>query len=356
MDMSELLKNVCEKYKRSVRENPDTVGQVETTFRLLSYVIAGRLRNAQVLSELMYTSSNLLVFLNDAILKQTAKIIPKVSASQEPSGAAAGTLTVLEYVEVFVEVAANKLWGEVGKWIVIATIQICKATLRFYLLATYKHGIQPMPPIAPLDRQLVSKKNKEAQQLTEQEDSRTWRSWIQKWFYCSHDLHLETVWESHEENISCPSPGHEDMGHPHPDRYPCGRRKDLAPTPLSRQRVWAETLHIVKPIVHLMSMYGFGLSSWKPWLISCGMDISSLTMMGDPADLNQNEKGELRRRTFMLLYYLLRSPFYDRYSQAKIIFLMKILADNIPGTSLLIRPLLAYLPTWQKVYFYVWSA
>lgn len=41
-DMAELLKNVCEKYKRNVRENPDTVGQVETTFRLLSYVIAGK--------------------------------------------------------------------------------------------------------------------------------------------------------------------------------------------------------------------------------------------------------------------------------------------------------------------------
>ncbi|XP_067655841.1 peroxisomal membrane protein PEX16-like [Haliotis asinina] len=353
MNMSELLKNVCEKYKRSVRENPDTVGQIETTFRLLSYVIAGRLRNAQVLSELMYTSSNLLVFLNDAILKQTAKIIPKVSVSQERLGQ---LLTVLEYVEVFVEIAASKLWGEVGKWIVIATIQICKATLRFYLLTTYQHGIQPMPPIAPLDRQLVSKKNKEAQQLTEQEDSEQGEAGYRNGFSGPMTFTLKRSGKVMRKISAAPPLGMRTWAIPIQTDTRSGRRKDLAPTPLSRQRMWAETIHIVKPIVHLMSMYGFGLSSWKPWLISCGMDISSLTMMGDPADLNPNERGELRRRTFMLLYYMLRSPFYDRYSQAKIIFLLKILADNIPGTSLLIRPLLAYLPTWQKVYFYVWSA
>ncbi|XP_071099909.1 peroxisomal membrane protein PEX16-like [Haliotis cracherodii] len=349
--MAELLKNVCEKYKRNVRENPDTVGQVETTFRLLSYVIAGRLRNAQVLSELMYTSSNLLVFLNDAILKQTAKIIPKVSVSQERLGQ---LLTVLEYVEVFVEVAANKLWGEAGKWIVIATIQICKATLRFYLLATYKHGIQPTPPIAPLDRQLVSKKNKD----TEQEHSEHGEAGYRNGFSAPMTFTLKRSGKVMRKISAAPPLGMRNWSVPTQSGSDSrgGKREDLAPTPLSRQRVWAETVHIVKPLVHLASLYGFGLSSWKPWLISCGMDISSLTMMGDPSDLNQNEKSELRRRTFMLLYYLLRSPFYDRYSQAKIIFLMKILADNIPGTSLLIRPLLAYLPTWQRVYFYVWSA
>ena len=41
----------------------------------------------------------------------------------------------------------------------------------------------------------------------------------------------------------------------------------------------------------------------------------SLCLLGDPKDLNTNEQGEMRRRCLMLLLYLLRSPFYDRYSQ-----------------------------------------
>lgn len=35
-------------------------------------------------------------------------------------------LSVLEYLEVFVEMGACKLWGEVGRWLVIALIQILK--------------------------------------------------------------------------------------------------------------------------------------------------------------------------------------------------------------------------------------
>lgn len=35
-------------------------------------------------------------------------------------------LSVLEYVEVFVEISTCKLWGEVSRWLVIALIQIFK--------------------------------------------------------------------------------------------------------------------------------------------------------------------------------------------------------------------------------------
>lgn len=41
----------------------------------------------------------------------------------------------------------------------------------------------------------------------------------------------------------------------------------------------------------------------------------SLSLLSDLKDLNKRERAELRRRTILLLYYLLRSPFYDRYSE-----------------------------------------
>lgn len=63
----------------------------------------------------------------------------------------------------------------------------------------------------------------------------------------------------------------------------------------------------------------------------------------------------MRRRSFLLFYYLLRSPFYDRYSEEKILFILKFLADYVPGVGLVARPLMDYLPTWQKIYFYNWG-
>ena len=45
-------------------------------------------------------------------------------------------------------------------------------------------------------------------------------------------------------------------------------------------------------------------------LLSC-----SNRLMGETEDLNVREKAELRRRNLMLLYYVMRSPFYDQYTK-----------------------------------------
>lgn len=41
----------------------------------------------------------------------------------------------------------------------------------------------------------------------------------------------------------------------------------------------------------------------------------SLSLLSDRKNLTRRERLELRRRTILLLYYLLRSPFYDRFSE-----------------------------------------
>lgn len=41
----------------------------------------------------------------------------------------------------------------------------------------------------------------------------------------------------------------------------------------------------------------------------------SLYLMGDSSQMNRVEREEMKRRTLTMLLYLLRSPFYDRYSK-----------------------------------------
>lgn len=43
--------------------------------------------------------------------------------------------------------------------------------------------------------------------------------------------------------------------------------------------------------------------------------LPSLSLLSDRKGLSRRERLELRRRTILLLYYLLRSPFYDRFSE-----------------------------------------
>ncbi len=135
------------------------------------------------------------------------------------------------------------------------------------------------------------------------------------------------------------------------------QKRTALPSHLDDHQIIGEILHIIRPVAHLTAMAGFGTNGWTPYLVSLGLDVTSLKLLSDPPNKhwNINERIELGHRSFALLLFLLRSPFYDKYTKEKILSILRFMANHIPIFGRLLRPLVEYLPEWQKTYFYVWN-
>jgi len=312
-------------YKAWVAAHPGLVQDTEAALKWCSYLAAGYTNKSAVVSELLYTLGSLVTALHDRILANSLSALNTKQYSTIEH-----VLSVLETVEVFLELAAGRLGGPAARWIVIVAVQVARAVLRLVLL--HRTGrLLLRPPVPPLDRGggPPSPAPSPAQ----------------------HSFKLPGSGRVIRSLAGSPaSLAARDWSPPPPPEQGCGAGLD------SRGRA-GELLYTLQPLAHLAAMGVCGPASWTPFLLSLAVDCSSqaLHWPASQASLDREEQQELARRRMALLAYLLRSPLYDKKSKAVIVWLLRFSQERIPLAGRLAGALLRYLPHYQQAYFYVWG-
>jgi len=331
------LSDIYRRYKKWVGENPQVVGDVETTIKWLSYFIAGRINTSPIISELIYSLSNLLVLFNDRIITKCQY----VQLHDENETALKLLLTTLEYCEVFIEITAAKLWGNTGRWFFIFVVQVIKCLGRMLLVFKHKELISQSPPIAPINRRTWS--NSEDDQIANQSSNFTANSAFTFTLKRSGKV-IRKVEGAPPIHLRSWKPLSEEALH-------------IQSIPKNGKIfTLAESLYIFKPLLHLSCSSIVGLNTWKSYSLSLLLDIASLRIYYNKRDrLTKEQKMELSKRCVSLLLYLMRSPFYEKCSRDRINRSIMYIANNIPLTKVICKPVLDYIPHWQSTYFYMWS-
>ncbi|KAJ2724270.1 hypothetical protein GGI07_002043 [Coemansia sp. Benny D115] len=362
---------MLEKYASFVVNNAAQVNSIENALRTLTYILPGRFADAELASEGIFTLLSFVGVYHDGLLARAAKagllvdkeghrIAPELSpfsryharlaSRSKLYRVAALALSALQFSEKLVEMVAVKKAGERVRWRVVAWIEVAKAALRLALMQLSGRrmvtgSVVPerlVDPAALGSSTLASSSGASA-------SSTGWKGGRSGLKFAG----VRDVLASSDGSVSL-------------SKFVMGTARDpedIAPATSLVRRFGAlglagELLFILRPVVYVLAMRQVGRRDWRPWALSLLIELASRQMVRtdlhggkrDSGDCTV-EKDELGRRKWLLLYYLLRSPFFDRFTEKKMTSVAEW-CNNKPLLSLLGSLIQDYQPLWQQYYFY----
>ncbi|KAJ1924440.1 hypothetical protein IWQ60_005204, partial [Tieghemiomyces parasiticus] len=263
-------------------------------------------------------------------------------------------LTLLQFTENLCEMSVRKRWGDQARWRIVAAVEVAKAMCRMGLV----YGSSGRMLFSPSYPERGAEPETVAQFLSVPEDSSAAGS-------NPSDPKASTRWRgkaggSHYDSVAAIVG--DGRGGGSVANYLMSKVKDpqavLKPSELvprmGSRRLWGEYLFILRPIIYVLAIRKWGRRTWTPWFLSLLVEAISRVLSTTPtpsAARSQLETTELTRRLWLFLYYLLRSPFYERYTKPR---LDRFIArtEKKPLLSLFTGILKDYQPLWESVYFY----
>ncbi|KAJ9194309.1 hypothetical protein DTO166G4_3410 [Paecilomyces variotii] len=355
-------------YEDFITKNASSVGQIESALRSLTYIIPGRYRESEVLSESVHSGVQLLSLYHDSLVSRVIARLPPTAARPPPTPharytkywtsqsplyrKAALTLQMIQYTELLWEMIARRR-GEKVRWHVVVFIETIKAICRLFLLRLTNSRPLVSPPLP--ERELDLMTANEEREDNEYNDVQSPAS------AGSSDL----SWTMPRTRLSLPSlPDVNDVSNFLISKVLTADDVKPAKSLLHRvngQGQLAEVLYILRPVVYALALRKWGQDkrSWRPWLIGFGMEYGCRQLAkkdfreriaGGLRGLTGLEREELKKRGWAMGWWMMRGAFYESFTKPS----LKNVTEKTKGVPLLdlVGGILEdYQYLWDNYYF-----
>ncbi|KAI6089188.1 peroxisome membrane protein [Hypoxylon rubiginosum] len=343
-------------YGDFITKNSHQVSQIESALRSLTYIIPGRFRDAEIASETLHSSIQLLSLYHDAVLRGAITRIPAL-ASKIPSPHTRYTrfwtaksriyrriallLQIVQYTELLWEMAAKRK-GEKVRWRVIILLEVIKAVCRL-LLMRVTNSRPLVTPVLP-ERDPIPPD-------VEQNDGDALKELM------GEEIQPESAKATHEKEWTMPRTGSSLPSLPNPgdiSSYLMGRvltADDIKPAAkllntLSRPGQTAEILHIISPLIYAIALsQSKDRKSWAPWVIGLSLEYAARQMRDRGLRSTILENEEWGKRYWAAGWWAMRGAFYENFTKGMIAGVRRRMPSLVSG----IMEDYEYL--WENYYF-----
>lgn len=336
-------------YSDFITKNQSSVTQIESALRSLTYIIPGRFRDAELASESLHSSIQLLSMYHDTLLSRAISKLPGMPRQQSPHNRytqfwiqrsvfyrrIATLLSMIQYTELLWEMAAKRK-GQKVRWRVVVILEIIKAVCRLCLLRITNSRPLVTPPLP--EREVIPDN-------ASQEDEE----------YSGEGFPEERPREPKEykmkrTGLSLPTlPNPSDIS-----SYLLSKvltADDIkAPNTLLNKvngsAQLAEWLHILQPVIYAIAMSrSKDKKDWQPWLLGLSIELGARQLRKDGLRTTALEREEWSRRGWSMGWWAMRGAFFENVSKGA----LYSVSAKIP--SLISGVLDDYLYLWENYYF-----
>ncbi|PAV21941.1 peroxisome membrane [Pyrrhoderma noxium] len=355
-------------YESFLLSNANTISTLESSLRSLTWFLPGRFKDAELASEALSASLNVVSLYHDTLLSRIARSNPRFKPLLPPSSHArytrswtdknvrykwaARALELIRFLELLIEMGLRRKVSNKNKWRGILLLEIIKAILRLLILKLTKRPLlTPALPEREYDPASVQMQSGSSSPTLVPSSTSSSPIMTPEHLKNNHvSLDLDNPLLNTPSALNCDTPVEQYL-------LPKALTTSSVKNPLtlmselSSPTDWlCEFVFILRPLIYVW-LLSKKPKSTNPLIVSLSLELFSRYLRRNPPASSALERNEYARRDRDLLWYFFRGSIWESYTRPKLETLASRTAHT-PVLGLMSAIIKDWIPLIEDIYYY----